>query len=127
MKKSFEHIRRIYFEILLKIGGLKYRFKNATAKFIKSQEVSYNFNEDVAKNYRYYEPVGIGISNYGNGPHELHLMDREQLMTSLGHCYATLKHVHGKYIDTCMKLSDMKLDEMIERANDDDDQQVYEF
>ena len=109
MKTLYENIRQRYFEILLKIGGLKYRYKNATAKFIKSQEVSYKFNKDVAENYRYYESVGIGVNNYGNGPHELHLMDREQLMTSLGHCYATLKHIHTKYIDIAMKETHRKM------------------
>jgi N-acetylneuraminic acid mutarotase len=109
MKTLYENIRQRYFEILLKIGGLKYRYKNATAKFMKSQEVSYKFNKDVAENYRYYEDVNISISNYGNGPHELHLMSREQLMTSLGHCYATLRHIHAKYIDISMSETHRKM------------------
>ena len=125
MKKLYENIRQRYFEILLKIGGLKYRYKDTTTKFIKSQEVSYKFNKDIAENYRYYEPVGISISNYGNGPHELHLMDREQLMTSLGHCYATLKHLHGKYIDVLMEETAKKIN--LDEDEDNDIQEIYEI
>ena len=118
MKKLLNIITRTYHQLLLKIGGWRYSYQSASKKFITSQKVSYEFNNEIAEDYRYYESVGINAVNYGNGKHPLHLMDREQLITSLGHCYATLRHVHGKYIETSMLLTQKNMDNMEDRYDE---------
>jgi len=110
-----ELITRMYHEIKLRIGGYFYQMKEVTYRFLKSQKISYDFNKEIAQDYRYYESVGINVANYGNGKHELHLMDRAQLTTSLGHCYSTLQHVHDKYIDVFTKYTQLR--DEIEFAN----------
>ena len=103
-----ELITRMYHESKLRILGYFYQMKEATYRFLRSQKISYRFNKEIAEDYRYYEFVGINVANYGNGKHQLHLMDRAQLTTSLGHCYATLKHVHDKYIELSCKYGDLR-------------------
>ena len=71
-----------------------------TKRFLKAQEVEYKINKDIAENYRHWQSTTIGDYNLNPFGWDVFSMTKEQLVTTLGHCYHTLKHVHAKYKKT---------------------------
>lgn len=71
-----------------------------TKRFLKAQEVEYKINKDIADNYRHWQSTTIGDYNLNPFGWDIFSMTKEQLVTTLGHCYHTMKHIHSKYLKT---------------------------
>lgn len=102
--------------------------KRNTERFLKSQDINYKLNKKIAEDYRYWEPVGMDNINASEvDGFQLWLMEREQLITSLAHCYRTLQHVHNKYLDSGMEISKLKLIQRSQDpAADEDGPEIFE-
>ena len=76
------------------------RSQDNTKRFLKAQKIEYKINKDIAENYRHWQ--GTAIDDYNLNPFgwDVFSMTKEQLVTTLGHCYHTMKHIHSKYLKT---------------------------
>ena len=71
-----------------------------TKRLLKAQQVEYKINKDIAENYRHWQATAIDDYNLNPFGWDVFSMTKEQLVTTLGHCYHTMKHIHSKYLKT---------------------------
>ena len=72
----------------------------STKRFLKAQKIEYKINKDIAENYRHWQATAIDDYNLNPFGWDVFSMTKEQLVTTLGHCYHTMKYIHSKYLKT---------------------------